>query len=104
MAGYWRPGRVWALCGLCLVACLNPMPDDFPNQNDRDGALPGGSENTTDNAPAAPGAPQEPGESEAPPLEEGPVFVVPGDVPAGSAGSGGGTGADAGAPESDAGP
>lgn len=105
IAGYGRPVRVWAVCGLCLVACLNPMPDDFPNQNDRDVTVPGNNGNSVEDAPMDPGAPLTPGEAAGPVFEEmDPDPTPPAQTPVGSGGSSGGMAADAGAPESDAGP
>jgi len=45
----------WAL-GLCaLSACLNPMPDDFPNQHDRPAEVTSETAGDSDD-PVAPGA------------------------------------------------
>jgi len=89
---------VWALCCLCFVACLNPMPDDFPNQSDPDLSTPESSPNDAD--PMAPGTPLVPGETDGPTFEDGSVVEAPEDVHSGA----GGADADAGAPEADAGP
>lgn len=105
----------WAfgLCAVALVACLNPIPDDFPNadrrpvvvgvESDEGTALPPGSTDesggaTTSNGPDAPqnsGSGASPDSSSPPPAEEGaasdpdatPPFAPDAGVPA-DAGSG----------------
>jgi hypothetical protein len=104
-AGARRPVWLWALCGLWFVACLNPMPDDFPSQQGADGVVPN---DMLEPSPT--------GESEAPPALDG-NLSDPGGVGNGSGGSadsasgaggtggtGGGGAPDAGVPEADAGP
>ena len=104
--------RWWAvvLVGLWFVACLNPMPDDFPN--DRGVPVIGPSDNPSGTpedgvtSPSVPGA-SDPDDCQC--FSEGEPGQGAGGTgnapPAGSAGSGGASiGADAGPPEADAGP
>lgn len=99
---------VWALIGLWFVACLNPMPDDFPSQSET-GEFDGSGAGEGDQPPEIPndsssggsptvnpGAGGGAGSAGLPPVNE------PGG--AGGGGSGGSIEADAGAPEADAGP
>ena len=85
MAGSWR----WALLLLWPFACLNPMPDDFPNQHEEDRAESPAEINPVPSADADPDSP--------PPSPEG-------QGPAGGLGEDEAvTAPDAGAPRADAG-
>jgi hypothetical protein len=104
-AGPRRSVWVWALVGLWFVACLNPMPDDFPNEReaDRDSFTPRSPEDDIETDPAS--SPDVAGSGGDGSLNGAPAGE-PGSPPAaaGAGGTGGGVEADAGPPEADAGP
>jgi len=99
---------VWALIGLWFVACLNPMPDDFPSQSETgDEETPGVGENDQpaefpDNSASGGGFTDNPGAGGGAGNAGVPSVNDPGG--AGAGGTGGSIEADAGAPEADAGP
>jgi len=93
MAGSWR----WARLLLWPFACLNPMPDDFPNHHDEDreetpAPVAGGSGSNIDEGPAP-----------TDPETEGPAGGYEQDVAA-DAPDAGAPPADAGAEEDDVSP
>ena len=83
--GSWR----WALVLAWPFACLNPMPDDFPNHHDDDRAVTPAANTPEINGPSVDEAPA----PQAPEAEE----------PAGGFGDDGVDEPDAGAPRADAG-
>jgi hypothetical protein len=104
-AGARRPVWLWALCGLWFVACLNPMPDDFPSQHGVDAVGPAemqgqGPNDELEAPPALDGNPSD--EGSAGDGSDGSAGSPSGS--AGSGGTGGGSAPDAGVPEADAGP
>lgn len=94
-AGLWRPARVWALAGLWFVACLNPMPDDFPNHTESTVPVP--PKVAESPAPRDPSFAGETDDGDS--ASEGSTGATPG-----AAGASGSSTPDAGAPEADAGP